>query len=217
MLKEWIEERDGCRFLVSDDCDDILILDEIFRDNTYRVSAREGMTVLDIGACKGIFATWAARQGAKVTAYEANPKTYGALLWNARENGITVDARNLGVWSSHTKMQLHPNRANSGSSSFIQALTNENTGREVTVTMIPFDEAIGDKDWDVVKMDIEGSEFEILSTSKKLGQVAYLTAEIHIHNGFPGTELYERTILNIDKTHDIELEGAMMYAKRRKN
>jgi FkbM family methyltransferase len=79
-----------------------LILDEILLDKIYfqeGVSISLGDIVLDVGANIGVFALSAAKQGARVYAYEPIPDTFGLLKQNIQLHGLdkTVHPRNIGL------------------------------------------------------------------------------------------------------------------------
>lgn len=168
-----------------DPCDE-LVVNEIFRDNVYQYHPKPGMRILDIGAQKGIFAIHAALHGANVWSHEPCPDSFEKLLTNVVTNGVgsKVIASNTGVWSEDSRMTLYIDPKNSGGNSLF------GKGEGVRVNLLKFDDVIGNSDWDVVKIDTEGAEFEILTkaSTAALKRIKYLTVEVH--NSFP-LELYD--------------------------
>ncbi len=169
---ERIETRGDARFYVSDD-GDLYVLREMYEMNVYRVTITPGAKVLDIGAHKGIFTVWAVRQGAVVTAYEPDPETYRTLSRNLSLNRLFVEALNCGVWSSSTVLPFYHDAENSIGSTFFSSQVNRSLPVE------SFDSVIGDTEWDVVKIDAEGAEYEMLLSSNRLGQIKHLALEWH--------------------------------------
>lgn len=175
-----IEERQGDKYFVSDPGDD-LVLREVYEDNVYRAEPKPDYRVLDIGANKGIFSIWAAKRGAKVTAYEPNPETYGTLLRNMKLNGVNFDTHQTGVWSSGDgSIPFYPCTYNSGASSFYKlSIDAIHRANPVLANVVTLDEVLGSEHWDLVKIDAENSETDIILPSKKLDQIDQLSIEIH--------------------------------------
>lgn len=154
--------------------------------SVYLVNVKPGMRVLDIGAHNGTFAVWAAQQGAWVTAYEPNP-----LVHVSTGHRLQIEVRKLGVRGSSGSSPFFADPDNSIGSSF----NRENTGikaSEHLVEFVSFDEALGDGEWDIVKIDAEGSEYEMLLSSCRLKQIRHLAFEWHCPDGQRDClELYE--------------------------
>jgi len=172
------------RFLVSDD-GDLYTLREMYEmgegRSVYLVDIRSGVKVLDIGAHKGIFSVWAAKQGAAVTAYEPDPKSYDCLVRNLRENQVIAETKNCGVWSRRDTLPFYADYENSIACTFIADRVGDfdAAGVQLGVKVISLDEALGNKPWDIVKIDAEGSEYEMISSAKRLGQIGHLALEWH--------------------------------------
>lgn len=228
---ERIETRQGLSFYVSDQ-GDLQVLKEIFDEPTYNVDVKPGMMVLDIGANKGIFSIWAASKGARVISYEPNTTTFQTFLRNMDlnsnvSNSISPFCR--GVWSSNTTRQLYPNTWNSGASSFFPETGNEWMEEPYVVSLEEFDDILlSASEWDIVKIDTEGAEFEILSTSRRLNRVKFITIERHYWEGWKELDRYEEMIANLRKTFHLDAfwetlpekrselkRGGMIYGRRR--
>jgi FkbM family methyltransferase len=181
---ERIEVREGTNFYVSED-GDLYVLREMYEMNVYKVDIKPGMKILDIGAHKGIFSVWAAKQGAEVTAYEPNPQAYEYLIRNVYNNVYgKVHPKQLGVWDSNCVLILHADSENSiGSSVFEDRVEHPTSTTKRAITVISLDNALGNQEWDIVKIDAEGAEYKILLTSNKLNQIKYLTMEWHCPAG----------------------------------
>lgn len=194
---ERIEARGDARFYVSDD-GDLYVLREMYEmgegRSVYLVDIQPGVKVLDIGAHKGIFSIWAAKRGALVTAYEPDPVTFRVFKSNLELNEVSVEARNLGVLSSPGIFSFYSDNQNSGCSTFHPQRVDDLTSVEPRcVEAVSFDDALGGSEWDLVKIDAEGSEYEMILSSNRLGQIKQLTIEWHWRNREVPPELSEIT------------------------
>jgi FkbM family methyltransferase len=88
-------------------------LHEICDDQLYLqsgVSISSGDVVVDIGANIGVFALYAAKQGAQLYAYEPMPPTYAVLQQNVQAHGLgrQIQTRNIGLSErAEEKMMFH--------------------------------------------------------------------------------------------------------------
>jgi FkbM family methyltransferase len=144
--------------------------------------ASPGKRVMDIGANVGIFSAWCAARGAEVVAYEADPECVKILdcLGNftvvpAAIMPYTGTVEYQGNMTPVSGIEWH----NGGT--FCPGMNKAAADRFEVVPCIAFDEAIGDKTWDMVKMDIEGSEAEVLlaASEQKLRQIKFMYLELH--------------------------------------
>lgn len=200
---ERIEIRGSESFFVSDD-GDLGVLREVYDDRSYHLPLRPGCWFLDIGANKGIVSIYAARQGAHVIAYEPNPEAFKILLRNASLNGVFIDARCRGVWSSDAEMLLYPNVWNSGGTSLFKQACNEWTQTPIKVPLVAFDSILDDHDWDAVKIDIEGAEYEVLTKSNRLDCIKYLIVECHYWPDWPDYEKFDEMLQRLRGLFDVE-------------
>jgi FkbM family methyltransferase len=89
------------------------ILHEICEDQLYfqsGISVSPGDVILDVGANIGVFSLCAAKQGARVYAFEPIPSTFAVLELNVRLHGLesVVTARNIGLSDrTEKKMMFH--------------------------------------------------------------------------------------------------------------
>jgi 31-O-methyltransferase len=89
------------------------ILHEICEDQLYfqsGISVSPGDVILDVGANIGVFSLYAAKQGARVYAFEPMPSTFAVLELNVRLHGLetVVKARNIGLSDrTEKKMMFH--------------------------------------------------------------------------------------------------------------
>lgn len=145
------------------------------RYGRYSVAAFDGFlgrigpqdVVLDLGANAGIFTEKLAATGAMVHAYEPDPEAFALL--SARVSGLAnVRLYNAAVAARAGVLRLNRKKRASGghetvASSIVFANGNE-AGDGVEVDVVAFSEALArcGKRVALIKMDIEGAEFDIL-------------------------------------------------------
>jgi FkbM family methyltransferase len=170
----------NAQLLISDSEGDRAIVRETWEMNVYRYHPRPRDLVVDVGAHKGIFATWCALHGAFVHAYEPCLESFEALLRNAHMNHVEtwISPRNLAVWSHACRLPLYYWPGDPGGNSLT-----ENTRRESEdVLCTTLDEAFRYIRWcDFLKIDCEGSEFEIVGNAPQevLQRCGAVSIEVH--------------------------------------
>ena len=194
--------------------------EETLDRNLYRIDPKPGMSILDIGAYKGFVSIPAAKAGAYVRCFEPHPDSFATLQRNAYMNDVILDARNEGVWSCGRQSRLLDSPAgNEGGRPMecvgsLQRHIRENFGNSdptgPIVNLTSFSEALGDKLWDIVKMDCEGSEFEILmkATDAQLRQIDFLTMEVH---GFLGAGKIGDMLVRLKRIFEVEGQNEVIY------
>ena len=211
-------------------------VEETLDRNLYRIDPKPGMNILDIGAYKGFVSIPAAKAGAHVRAYEPRPTSFKAFMRNVDLNDVTnIDARKEGVWSrevdtisvdnnyvTEEEVLKHGSLGQDGGCAVQCALGKTNRDGQ-PAHLVSFAEALGDKHWDIVKMDCEGSEFDILINARdtQLQQIDFLTMEVHgwLGIGRIGDMLTRlRRIFNIEGQNELihgNLENANFYLRRK--
>ncbi|MFC5496697.1 FkbM family methyltransferase [Caenimonas terrae] len=139
-----------------------------------------GSRVLVVGAHIGTLAIPLARKCREVVAIEANPATYKLLTQNIALNAISnCQAINIAASDKEESIKFLLNKVNSGGSKRTPINKTHayyyDRPEEITVPAFSLDQYLDDKAFDVVIMDIEGSEYfalrgmrEILSGTKLL-------------------------------------------------
>jgi FkbM family methyltransferase len=169
-----------------------MLINEIFSDN-YKVFERgvescmeflDGDVVLDLGANEGMFSIMIAKlfPGVKVISLEPVPKTFYQMIRNIGLNGVTnIRTDNVGVGKGECLMNV--SNIYSGGSSLVDTY-NPAITHQVKVNLCSIDEIFnkyGLNRVKLLKVDIEGSEYEALYDCKKLGQVDHMVAEFHMN------------------------------------
>lgn len=126
--------------------------------------------IVDIGANVGIISFYFAKRfpNAKIYAYEPHPINYANLVKGIEANGLTnVFPFNKAVLDdSDSEIEIYLNRENSGASSVFYPTEDSAFVDTITLEEIVTEHQI--KKIDFLKIDCEGSEFEILENSEIL-------------------------------------------------
>jgi FkbM family methyltransferase len=168
------------------------MIKEIFSDN-YQVLAkgiefRPEDIIIDAGANEGMFSIMMSVlfPQVKILAFEPVPATYFTLCSNIDLNECSnVMPYNFGFGRNNqpkTTMTV-PNDLSGGSTAWCNTFEPENHTK-VEVGLISLDAAFelyGIKSCRLLKMDIEGSEYEVLYGTEMLSRVDYLVMEVHIN------------------------------------
>ena len=126
--------------------------------NIYSQLINETDVILDAGANIGFHTVQFARFGKKVYAYDPQPTIFNLLSANILFNGATdkVEQFRLGLSDKPGSIRMEPvnkfDQPNGMHNFGGRGLTNDETGEE-SVELVTFD-----KDVDVIKIDIQGSE-----------------------------------------------------------
>jgi len=166
------------------------LVDEIFSD-CYRVfqsliQFEPGDVVIDLGACEGMFSIMIAKifPFVKVYSYEPVTRTYHQLLRNIGLNGTTnIMPRQLAVGKIAGKMTMYISKDFSGGSSSLITFNPEHHITE-EVAVVTLEDIFNNEDIEkakLLKIDIEGMEYEVLQYTELLDRVEYVTGEFHIN------------------------------------
>jgi len=156
-------------------------LGQVFVDRKYDVATEQDpRSILDLGAHIGVSALFFRRRfpSARIVAIEASPSLIPILKRNTRE--LNVEVHHLAVAASEGTV-------------YFQESTESWAGRAVTqrpsaaaVPAVTLDSLLLDS-VDLVKISIEGVEFDILPTCERLDQVSHVVVEAQAAPGTPGS------------------------------
>ena len=183
----------GQKFYFNNTPTALMLINEIFSDN-YEVFKTNlefspGDVILDVGACEGMFSIMLAKlfPQTRIIALEPVPQTYFLMMRNIGLNGATnIEAFNIGLGKKGQKtaeIYISKDLSNTGGSSSLFTFNPESHTKE-TIGVISLDDAFdlyGIDRCHLLKMDIEGLEYDVLYGSSVLPKVDYMTMEIH-HN-----------------------------------
>jgi len=198
--------------------EDPYMLHEHVNNNTCGFTAWPGARVMDIGANIGVFTALCALNGARVIAYEPNRFAFRILLEQIRRIGIEerVTAINAPVWTRTKPVCFQEAKGYMPTATWDVlnglVLTGAIGEREVfsddgafikefSADAVSFDDAVGNEEWDCVKMDIEGAEYPVLlaASDDAMRRVKFLTVELHPN--WADKALYDRLIAKLERTH----------------
>lgn len=172
--------------------DDLGTLREIFLDETYRPPAGpELRTVVDLGANIGLasryFATLA--PGARILAVEPDPRAVALLRTNVRGmKRVAVEPVAVTAGRDET-VDLFLGAQTIASS--VLGPREGGQAERVTVRARTLDDLLHDHGIDTIdllKVDVEGMEFDILRSTGALGRVRAIAGEFHRRDGGPTAE-----------------------------
>ena len=181
VVKDFYSLLEGLDFLPDTDGITKIVSHEIKRD--YKLddlNVKAGDYLIDVGAHKGVVSSYLAKKypQATVLAFEPVKENYAALLENLKRNNITnVIAENMAVTKDGRPVQISIAESdNSGSGNIfsnggvmVQSITLEDVFKLYNIERLP-----------LLKIDCEGSEFEILgSANGLLKRVDVLRGEFH--------------------------------------
>jgi FkbM family methyltransferase len=155
---------------------------QVFLHRCYPVHSTD-LNIIDAGANIGLFSLYAARQApnAKILAIEPFPATFERLSQAVREHGLSdrVECLNCALCGSEEPRMMKPTHQPSQ----MQRVATGNVQDGVPVSAQTLsrivDRAGGEVD--LLKVDIEGSEYEVLlnTTSSDLRRVRRMVLEYH--------------------------------------
>ena len=167
------------------------MIEQVFNQDEYNIRKmkfEDGDIVVDIGANVGSVSLYIAKKypNVKIYSYEAHPINYKNLIRNIDKNNITnIVAHNFAVSHSENEIAnitLSPN--NTGSSSIFKSSKTDNQNLNFNVETISLDTIISKNGIDKIKflkLDCEGSEFDILENSEQIKTIEVVNMSVEIH------------------------------------
>ncbi len=167
------------------------MIEQVYNQDEYNIRKmdfEDGDVVIDIGANVGAVSLYIAKKypNVKIFSFEAHPINYKNLIRNINYNNITnIMAYNLAV--SHTDnnlVNITLSSNNTGSSSIFKSSEKDNKFLNFDVETISLDTIILKNDIKKIKflkIDCEGSEFDILENYKQMNSVEIVNMSVEIH------------------------------------
>jgi FkbM family methyltransferase len=179
----------GTKFYFSNTLSAPGMVQEIFGDN-YKILEKgvtfdPGDIIFDIGANEGMFSILMSKlfPQTRIISLEPIPKTYQTLVDNVRLNKCeNISHYNIGVGKKGQKTAIMNVSKDYSGGSTAMCTYNAEDHDQVEVGMIGLDEAFelyGIDRCRLLKIDVEGQEYEVLYSSTVLPRVDSLVAEIH--------------------------------------
>jgi FkbM family methyltransferase len=139
--------------------------------------------ILDLGAQTGLFTLWMLARNPRLHAVcvEAARENYDILCKNIELNGYSSRVRVLhrAAWSRTDELlTLFINPSNTGANSVFGGSVGANSESVLTISL---KDIIRNEDYDLVKIDIEGAEYEVLqhTTPATFAHLSRMFMEVH--------------------------------------
>lgn len=163
--------------------DDPHTLHGMIVDNVCKFIPKHGDIVMDVGANCGIFTTMCAMRGGIVWAFEPHTVAVQFMHEALRRNNVSerVVVSTAAIWISTGTVKF--GGATSMSDGWISCNGMTGDGDHMVPAISFHDALLLNPQWDCVKMDIEGAEFDVLlaTSEEDLRKIKFLTLELH-HN-----------------------------------
>ncbi|MDX6655223.1 MAG: hypothetical protein QOH62_16 [Solirubrobacteraceae bacterium] len=183
-----------------------LVLWEVFCEDEYLVDgARRPRAIVDLGANSGASALFFARRypQAQIVAVEASRTMHGLLARNTA--GLPVRCLHAAVSDSTTPVEFVETRSSWSGHTVDSGGAPGEDGERYSVDPVRLDDLL-DEDVDLLKIDVEGSEFAVLPRSRKLGRVEMIVGELHA----PHDDARTIGILELLRaTHDVRITSPL--------
>jgi FkbM family methyltransferase len=143
--------------------------------------------VIDIGAHVGTFSIYLAKRfpDIRIYAFEPVPETYAYLCRNLELNGVTnVEAYNLAVTRDGRKLPMIAHPSNTGGATTNLRDLQLADHKHYEVESVTLEDIFRDHAIDrcrLLKIDCEGSEYEILLHTPLWSRIDYLSGEFHMN------------------------------------
>lgn len=165
------------------------ILKEMYIDRIYDrfLMGKKDLTVLDLGANIGLFSMFVARYAKRVVAIEPALENYQCLVKNVE--GLKVDPYKLALTNESGALKLYHTPNKTAHNVLVPTKDFEE------VKALNFEALLAEtelKNVDLVKLDIEGAEFEVLGGPhfKKISsQIKLIVGEMHSWAGRPYSQI----------------------------
>ena len=185
------------------DGSDLGVLREIFIEEQYAIELGTApRTILDIGSNVGFSVLYFSLKypDADIYACEPDPRTYKKLVRNITglQHVHTFDGA-IGDADELMSFYVHPE--SSMSSSFIDRTGSEKPIKVPTKRLATFLEEEGLTSVDLVKFDVEGSEFRIFSSFDNMERISALVGELHLD------------LIDVSEDSFMDLFGSYSYEK----
>lgn len=173
------------------------ILEDYQKERKWAIKKKD--IVFDIGAHIGSFSIYAAHKGAKVYAFEPDEKNFEILLKNIKLNNLQpqIKALNFGVYRYDGIMTFYKGENAAGHS--IVAKESEQKCEISVKTLKTVFEELKISRVDLLKIDVEGSEYEIFSELgiEEYDKIDKIVGEYHLFLDKPGWNFrYIKKLLN---------------------
>lgn len=203
--------KNGISAFVRDGTSDQFVFDEVVRMRSYKkLGIRPTDTVLDLGMNIGIFTVTALKCGAEVHGFEPTPSNFKMARRNVQLNGFTsgfhLNQKAVTGTDEPTRSFSVNLRKNKGAHSLVAK-----RGRSsITVTCENINSILARVRPSIIKMDIEGGEYECIMAAKSFAGVREFQFEFHhAHLVDTATRAKRDEVLRVLHTHFNHVEAKL--------
>ncbi len=204
------ETKEGVKILIRVNSTDIMALTHVWlieEYSKYNFKIEKMDTIIDVGAHIGLFSLHASQisKNGKIYAFEPIKENYNILKSNIQLNNFSnIKAENCAISNSSSKITIYENDDESGHSKFIQ------TDNPIEVTSKSLNDIFVNKKikkCNLLKLDCEGSEYEIIDDLRDeyFEKIEKMIIEYHLADSNP--ELLENLKKKLKKkSYEISIE-----------
>jgi FkbM family methyltransferase len=157
------------------------VLSEVFLEEQYSVSHTDAVRVIvDLGGNVGFSAVYFAMRfpQARIFTLEPDPAAFRSLLKNT-EAFPGIRSFPLAAAAENGTLTLHSSTGSTMSSSVYRRAQHAESHRVEAITLDEFLSLEGIDAVDILKIDIEGAEFDVLRSARSLDRVRFVIGEVH--------------------------------------
>lgn len=184
--------RNGLKFIFRpNEMNDFEVIHDIFSSGCYETGIKDAKVIIDIGSHIGSYSIYASNlyKDARIYAYEPCQENYALLLLNRKiNNARNIKAFNLGISPKRGKERLFM-----GDNTGRHSMVNKTKDYEEMncITLKDVFELNNIKDCSILKMDIEGAEYDILFNAPHwlFNKTGTIIMEWHRHNKYGKNDL----------------------------
>ena len=224
MSKEHItyRTRDGLKYYVRTNTTDRSIVNSVAIQDEYQLEQLNlrDATIIDLGGQNGYFSVFASQYANRIFIFEPIAENYQNILRNVAANGLEdkVHAFNLAVLSEKKKVKIYLSENTGGHTVFTARKERDHKEiREVETTTLPDVFANNRIDvCDLLKLDVEGSEYDILYNlpDDYFKRIRHIRMEVHRKDNELRNYRALITFLQEKHYHILRYEKAILFAQR---
>jgi FkbM family methyltransferase len=156
---------------------------EYFNEVIKYLKEKEIKSFIDIGGCSGEVSRIILEEILNIEygiIFEPNIDNYLFIKNNVDNEKILIENKAIFYGKDSIKLSIKSEWKNVGSWSIY--FNEEYPENSIEVECVDLDSYLNIKEYDFIKIDIEGSEFNLIENSIKLKDVKYIELEIHYHH-----------------------------------
>lgn len=210
--------RDGLKYLARTKTTDRSIVNSVAIQDEYQLEqlGLQNATIIDLGGQNGYFSVFASKYAKEIFTFEPIPENYNNILKNVQLNHLEhiVKPVNLAVSDKEEKIKIYLSNNTGGHSIYYGA---SGQFHEISTTTLPniFDDNHIEH-CHLLKMDIEGSEYNILYSlpDEYFSKIDHIRMEVH---EIDKEQNNHRCLINYlkQKNYDIIFfENHILFAKK---